>query len=80
MDTRQDIHGAALAGSPAATVIDTRQAMHSSQARMLDTAGLRREFLVTETFHPGALTIYSLRVSSPASPVEREWSIEDAEP
>jgi 4-deoxy-L-threo-5-hexosulose-uronate ketol-isomerase len=57
MDTRQDIHGTALAGSPAATVIDTRQAMHSSQARLLDTAELRRQFLVEETFRPGALTM-----------------------
>ncbi|MFO1119677.1 MAG: 5-dehydro-4-deoxy-D-glucuronate isomerase [Rhodospirillales bacterium] len=57
MDTRQDIQGADFDGSPTATVIDTRQAMHSSQARTLDTAGLRREFLIEEVFRPGALTM-----------------------
>lgn len=57
MDTRQDIQSADLDGSPTATVIDTRQAMHSSQARTLDTAGLRREFLIEELFRPGALTM-----------------------
>jgi 4-deoxy-L-threo-5-hexosulose-uronate ketol-isomerase len=57
MDSGQDIQGAALAGSAAGAVIDTRQAMHSSQARTLDTAGLRREFLIEEVFRPGALTM-----------------------
>ncbi|KAA5612109.1 5-dehydro-4-deoxy-D-glucuronate isomerase [Rhodovastum atsumiense] len=37
--------------------MDTRQAIHSDHARTLDTAGLRREFLVEEVFRPDALTM-----------------------
>ena len=37
--------------------MDTRQAIHSAHARTLDTEGLRREFLITEVFRPGELTM-----------------------
>jgi 4-deoxy-L-threo-5-hexosulose-uronate ketol-isomerase len=57
MDTHQDIQGVTLGGAAAATVIDTRHAMHFTQARTLDTAGLRREFLVEEIFRDDALTM-----------------------
>ena len=57
MDTHQDIQGVTLGGSPNETVIDTRHAMHATQARTLDTAGLRREFLVEEIFRPDGLTM-----------------------
>jgi 4-deoxy-L-threo-5-hexosulose-uronate ketol-isomerase len=57
MDTHQDIQGVALGGFANATVIDTRHAMHGTQARTLDTAGLRREFLVEEIFRADALTM-----------------------
>jgi 4-deoxy-L-threo-5-hexosulose-uronate ketol-isomerase len=57
MDTHQDIQGVTLGGSPTTTLIDTRHAMHFTQARTLDTAGLRREFLVEEIFRADALTM-----------------------
>jgi 4-deoxy-L-threo-5-hexosulose-uronate ketol-isomerase len=37
--------------------MDIRQAIHSDHARMLDTEGLRREFLVSEVFRPGEMTM-----------------------
>jgi 4-deoxy-L-threo-5-hexosulose-uronate ketol-isomerase len=37
--------------------MDTRQAMHSTQAKTLDTEGLRRQFLVEEVFRPGEMTM-----------------------
>ena len=37
--------------------MDTRQAIHSAHAKTLDTEGLRREFLITEVFRPGELTM-----------------------
>ena len=37
--------------------MDTRQAMHSTQAKTLDTEALRRQFLVEEVFRPGEMTM-----------------------
>lgn len=37
--------------------MDIRQSIHSAHARTLDTAGLRREFLVPEVFRPGEMTM-----------------------
>jgi 4-deoxy-L-threo-5-hexosulose-uronate ketol-isomerase len=37
--------------------MDIRQSIHSDHARMLDTEGLRREFLIPEVFRPGELTM-----------------------
>ena len=37
--------------------MDTRQAMHSTQAKTLDTEGLRRQFLIEEVFRPGEMTM-----------------------
>jgi 4-deoxy-L-threo-5-hexosulose-uronate ketol-isomerase len=37
--------------------MDTRQAMHSAQAKTLDTEGLRRQFLVEAVFRPGEMTM-----------------------
>ena len=37
--------------------MDIRQAIHSAHAKTLDTEGLRREFLITEVFRPGELTM-----------------------
>lgn len=37
--------------------MDTRQAMHSTQAKTLDTEGLRRQFLVEDVFRPGEMTM-----------------------
>lgn len=37
--------------------MDTRQSIHPAHARMLDTEGLRREFLIPEVFRPGDLTM-----------------------
>jgi 4-deoxy-L-threo-5-hexosulose-uronate ketol-isomerase len=37
--------------------METRQAIHSAHAKTLDTAGLRREFLIPEVFRPGELTM-----------------------
>ncbi len=37
--------------------MEIRQAIHSDHARALDTAGLRREFLVEAPFRPGELTM-----------------------
>jgi len=38
-------------------MMDIRQSIHSDHARMLDTEGLRREFLIPEVFRPGELTM-----------------------
>jgi hypothetical protein len=38
-------------------LMDTRQAIHSAHARTLDTAGLRREFLVPDVFRPDDVTM-----------------------
>jgi len=40
-----------------AGIMDTRQASHPLYARTLDTASLRREFLIPEVFRPGELTM-----------------------
>jgi 4-deoxy-L-threo-5-hexosulose-uronate ketol-isomerase len=37
--------------------MDSREAMHSAQAKTLDTEGLRRQFLVEEVFRPGDITV-----------------------
>ena len=37
--------------------MDTRQAIHSTQAKTLDTAALRHQFLVEEVFLPGEITM-----------------------
>ena len=37
--------------------MDIRQSIHSDHARMLDTEGLRREFLIPEVFRPGEMTM-----------------------
>jgi 4-deoxy-L-threo-5-hexosulose-uronate ketol-isomerase len=37
--------------------METRQSIHSAQARTLDTEGLRSEFLVPAVFRPGGLTM-----------------------
>ena len=37
--------------------MDTRQAIHSTQAKTLDTEGMRRQFLIEEVFRPGELTM-----------------------
>ena len=37
--------------------MDTRQAIHPAHAKSLDTAALRREFLIPEVFRPGELTM-----------------------
>ncbi len=37
--------------------MDSRQAIHSDHAKLLDTAGLRRQFLVERIFEPGRMTM-----------------------
>ncbi|TCZ64788.1 5-dehydro-4-deoxy-D-glucuronate isomerase [Roseicella aquatilis] len=37
--------------------MDIRQSIHSEHAKTLDTAGLRREFLIPEVFRPGEFTM-----------------------
>jgi len=37
--------------------MDIRQSIHSEHARILDTEGLRREFLIPEVFRPGEMTM-----------------------
>ena len=37
--------------------MEIRQPVHSEHARTLDTAGLRRHFLVEQIFVPGAITL-----------------------
>ena len=37
--------------------METRYAIHPDHAKSLDTAGLRREFLIENLFQPGALRL-----------------------
>ena len=45
--------------------MDTRQAMHSTQAKTLDTEGLRRQFLIEEVFRPGEMTMTYSHIDQP---------------